>query len=121
MASSSGFADFVCEQLEGLGRVQAKRMFGGFGLYLGGPMFGLIASDELYLKADDSNRESLIAMGGRIFKPRENKPAVMPYVSVSVDILDDAERLCELARQSLAVAKSAPIKKPAKPRSRRKA
>lgn len=121
MASSAGFADYVCEQLEGLGHVQAKRMFGGFGLYAGGPMFGLIAEDELYLKADDSNRDTLQELGGKPFKPFDDKPMIMSYMSVSADMLDDAERLCELARQSLEVARNAPIKKPAKPRSRRNA
>ncbi|MDK9722234.1 MAG: TfoX/Sxy family protein [Rhodospirillales bacterium] len=121
MASSSGFADYVCEQLEGLGRVQARRMFGGFGLYAGGPMFGLIAADELYLKADDSNRDALLAMGGKPFKPFDDKPMIMSYMSVSADILDDAERLCELARQSLTVAGKAPARRPAKPRSRKEA
>jgi DNA transformation protein len=116
MASSSGFAEYVCEQLEGLGRVQAKRMFGGFGLYLDSPMFGLIAEDELFLKADESNQDALIGLGGRVFKPFDDKPAVMPYVSVDAAILDDAEQLCDLARQSLLVARKAPVK----PRSRRK-
>ncbi|MBF0169129.1 MAG: TfoX/Sxy family protein [Alphaproteobacteria bacterium] len=120
MASSSGFAEYVCEQLEDLGRVQAKRMFGGFGLYLDSPMFALIADDELYLKADETNLETLTALGGKSFKPFDNKPMIMSYVSVTADVLDDAERLSSLARQSLTAALRA-AKKPPKPRSRRKA
>ncbi len=121
MASSAGFAEYVCEQLEALGRVKCKRMFGGFGLYLDSPMFGLITDDELYLKVDADNRETLLALGGKAFKPFENKPMIMSYVSVDVDVLDDAERLCDLARLSLKAASQAAAKRPAKPRSRRKA
>ncbi|MBI5121007.1 MAG: TfoX/Sxy family protein [Rhodospirillales bacterium] len=84
-------------------------------------MFGLIAADELYLKAGDSNRDALLAMGGKPFKPFDDKPMIMSYMSVPADILDDAERLCELARQSLIVAGKAPARRLAKPRSRKEA
>ncbi|CAA6603533.1 Competence-specific gene regulator [Rhodospirillaceae bacterium LM-1] len=120
MASSAGFADYVCEQLEGLGRVQAKRMFGGFGLYLNSPMFALIADDELYLKADESNRETLLRLGGKPFKPFENKPMMMPYISVSADILDDAEALADLAKDALRAAAAAKQPARARPGTRRR-
>lgn len=114
MASSQGFADFVCEQLEGMGRVVAKRMFGGFGIYQDSLMFALIAEDELYLKADDSNRDELFQLGGRLFCPFEDKggKTKLPYVSVSIDIVEDADALLPLARKSLDVALRAQTKKP---------
>lgn len=56
MASSTEFADFVVESLQPLGPVVARRMFGGFGIYLDGVMFALIAYDTLYFKVDDGNR-----------------------------------------------------------------
>jgi len=56
MNSTSEFADYVVELLAGVGRVVARRMFGGYGLYCDGVMFALIADDVLYLKADGANR-----------------------------------------------------------------
>jgi len=56
MNSTSECADYVVELLAGVGRVVARQMFGGYGLYCDGVMFALIADDVLYLKADEANR-----------------------------------------------------------------
>src|SRR5262245_35346957 len=56
MNSTTEFADYVSELLTGVGRVVARRMFGGYGLYCDGVMFALIADDMLYLKVDEANR-----------------------------------------------------------------
>ena len=56
MNSTTEFADYVSELLAGVGRVVARRMFGGYGLYCDGVMFALIADDVLYLKADEASR-----------------------------------------------------------------
>ena len=55
------FAITLVELLAALGAVTAKRMFGGFGLYLDGLMFALIADDVLYVKADAANRAAFEA------------------------------------------------------------
>ena len=52
---SEPFKSFVLDQLEELGDVAPRSMFGGIGLYCRGVFFGLIASDVLYLKVDDTN------------------------------------------------------------------
>ncbi len=56
MAVSSEYKAFVAEQLEPLGPVTTRNMFGGAGVYLDGLMFGLIANETLYFKVDDRNR-----------------------------------------------------------------
>ena len=53
MTATADFADYAVELLGAAGRVAARRMFGGYGLYCDGVMFALIADDVLYLKADD--------------------------------------------------------------------
>jgi DNA transformation protein len=60
---ASDLADHLAELVAPLGRVVARRMFGGFGLYLDGTMFGLIADGSLYLKVDDANRPAFEAAG----------------------------------------------------------
>ena len=52
MPVSPEYLDYLLDLLAPLGPVQAKRMFGGAGLFLDGTMFGLIVDDVLYLKAD---------------------------------------------------------------------
>src|ERR687898_1887503 len=59
----SEFLSYVVESLQPLGPVSARRMFGGFGIYLHGTMFALIAYDTLYLKVDDGNRSAYEAAG----------------------------------------------------------
>ena len=108
MPVSDGFVDFVLEQLEPLGPITAKRMFGGVGLYAGDLFFALIAGDVLYLKADDSTRAALETAGGRPFQPYPNRPrrGTMNYYSAPAAILEDGHRLLALAKQSVGVARA---------------
>ncbi|MEQ8312607.1 MAG: TfoX/Sxy family protein [Gammaproteobacteria bacterium] len=57
------FAEHVVDLLQNIGPVYSKRMFGGFGVFLDGLMFGLIADNELYLKVDDHNRSDFEELG----------------------------------------------------------
>lgn len=50
------FIDHLLDLMRDLGAVNARRMFGGHGIYRGNVMFGLVSSQVLYLKADDGNR-----------------------------------------------------------------
>jgi TfoX/Sxy family transcriptional regulator of competence genes len=36
--------------------VSSRRMFGGFGLYLGGVFFGVISDGKLYFRTDETSR-----------------------------------------------------------------
>lgn len=52
MARSKEFADEAAGRLLPFGPVVARRMFGGFGIFLDGVMFGLIGFDKLFFKVD---------------------------------------------------------------------
>jgi DNA transformation protein len=107
MSVSQGFLEFVLEQLEGAGRVTHKKFFGGAGLYAGGPIFGLIDSDDrFYLKVDDETRGAYEARGSFAFNPygEESGKKAMNYMSVPDDVLEDPEELTIWARQAMAVA-----------------
>ena len=47
MAGRNTFVDQVVGRLLALGPVEARRMFGGFGLFIDGRMFALISRDRL--------------------------------------------------------------------------
>lgn len=120
MAVSDTFLDYVIEQLEGLGRVRSKRMFGAVGLYAGELFFGLIDDNALYLKVDDSNRGDYVARGMRPFQPYRDRPdLVMGYYLVPADIIEDPDELADWARKALRVAAAAPRKPKRKPRTRK--
>jgi len=39
-----------------MGEFRARAMFGGYGLYIDGVIFGILAYNKLFLKTDDNNR-----------------------------------------------------------------
>jgi len=106
LAISSSFMDYVLEQLIELGDVKVKKMFGGAALYYGGLIFALIADDVLYFKVDDSNRLDYAQKNMKPFKPFDDKPMLMPYYEVPVDILENRNKIAEWARKSLFVSKN---------------
>ena len=104
LKSSDAFTAFVVDQLEGLGDVLPRSMFGGVGLYCGGIFFGIIAGDVLYLKAGDGNRSDYERAGMARFKPHADRPGTMQYYAVPVGVLETAPELVEWARKAVAAA-----------------
>ena len=118
MATTREFADYVCEVLGPLGDVSARAMFGGFGVYCGGLMFGLIADDQLYLKVDAETRPEYETRGLKPFKPFADKPTVMSYYPVPEELLEDGDALCDWARAALGAAhRTAKSKRPRRGRA----
>ncbi len=103
---SDGFKSFVLSQLEELGEVSARSMFGGLGLYHREVFFGIVASDTLYLKVGDSNRADYERAGMTAFSPYTGRRAgKMTYGSVPLAVLESAPALAEWARKAIAVAR----------------
>jgi DNA transformation protein len=118
MASDREFADQVVARLLPFGPVAARGMFGGFGVYLDGVMFGLIGWNTLYFKVDDGNRGDFESVGMEPFTYQgKTKPIRMSYYQVPDDVFDDPERLVTWAANAVAAARRAKdAKKPAKRR-----
>ena len=104
MPASKAFLDLILERLAPLGAVTGRNMFGGFGVFHEGDMFGLISNDVLYLKADESNGDDYVKRGSPQYKP-------MPYFRVPDDVFEDTEELLKWAQKAVAVAHAAPKKK----------
>ena len=105
MSVGAGFLQYVLEQLERLGAVTPRRMFGAVGLYRDGVFFALIDDDTLYFKVDDTTRPDYESRGMQPLRPYKDKPDVsMSYYTVPVDVLDDPEELVTWARRSVSVA-----------------
>ena len=111
MPKNTEFLTFVLDQLKDLGPVTARNMFGGTGLYLGGTIFALIAYDTLYLKVDDVNRPDFEKAGMPPFQPFEDKPYVMSYYEVPVDVLEDSVQLIQWAGGSVEASLRAPSRR----------
>ena len=61
------FVEHVVETVRAFGPVEAKAMFGGWGIYHRGAFFALIAVDALDFKVDDENRPRFAARGLEAF------------------------------------------------------
>ena len=108
-------ADMRLELLEPLGPVSARRMFGGYGVYLDRTMFALVADDALYLKVDDDSRGEFEAAGLEPFRYwKKGKSYQMSYHAAPEDALEDAELLRDWARKAVDAAMRAARAKRAK-------
>lgn len=116
MPSTADFRDRALGLLLPFGPVTARSMFGGYGLYLDGVMFALIAYDTLYFKVDDGNRDDYIEAGtGPFTYAGRHRPVEMSYYRIPEVVMEDlgvmaqwAERAHQAARRSK--AKSPPRK-----------
>jgi DNA transformation protein len=105
MTATADFADYAIELLGAAGRVAARRMFGGFGLYCDGVMFALIADDVLYLKADDFNRPELERAGSAPFTyEAKSRRTILAYWRAPDDAMESRELMAPWARSALDAA-----------------
>jgi DNA transformation protein and related proteins len=119
--SGQEFADHLLDLLGPLGPVSARRMFGGVGLFYGSTMFALIASEELYLKADERNRPDFEAEGEGPFayETSGGRRAIMSYWRAPERMLDEPDELRAWARKSVDAALAAAKSKPKRAGRRR--
>jgi DNA transformation protein len=87
-------------------------MFGGFGIYKNGIIFGIIAENELYFKVDEMLAEFFKKHGGEFFTYESNgKKFKMSYSKVPSEILENSELLKKWVELSFNVAVKAKIRK----------
>jgi DNA transformation protein len=104
---SDTFRRFVLDQLEDVGDVVPRSMFGGVGLYQQGVFFGIIAGDVLYLKVDDSTRPDYERAGMGPFIPYPERGGTMQYYAVPLAVLESAAELASWTRRAIRVAEQA--------------
>jgi DNA transformation protein len=103
MASKDdSFRDFVLDQLSGLDDVEARRMFGGHGLYQDETFFGIIHNGRLYFKIDETTVGEYRKRKMKPFRPNA-KQTLKSYYQVPVDIIEDADELHEWAEAAIGV------------------
>ncbi|MCB0492661.1 MAG: TfoX/Sxy family protein [Cyclobacteriaceae bacterium] len=50
MATDKKFVEFVVDQIEKAGTITAKSMFGEYGIFSDGKIFGLVCDNKLFIK-----------------------------------------------------------------------
>jgi DNA transformation protein and related proteins len=94
------FKDFVLDQLRGLEDIEARRMFGGHGLYQEETFFGIIHKGKLFFKVDDVTVAVYRKHKMKPFRPN-GKQTLKSYYQVPVEILEDVDRLRDWALQAV--------------------
>jgi DNA transformation protein len=112
----SSFVDHLQEVFAGLGRVEARRMFGGHGIFHEGRMFALVAHETLYLKADDETAPFFEALGLPAFTyQRQGKTAQLRYRQAPEAVFEDPAAAMLWGRRAFEAAlraKRPPARKP---------
>ncbi|HET7731552.1 MAG TPA: TfoX/Sxy family protein [Usitatibacter sp.] len=106
MAKRNEFVEHVIETMRAFGPVEAKSMFGGWGLYHEGVFFALIAQDVLYLKADAENSPAFEAqrLPSFVYESKVGERLVMSFRQAPAEALEDPAAMEVWARLGYAAA-----------------
>lgn len=95
MASDKTFVDFVVEQIQNAGEITVKKMFGEYGIYSNGKIFGVLCDNKLFVKPTNSGREFI----GNVVEASAY-PGAKPSFLIEEKI-EDSTWLSELVRISV--------------------
>ena len=98
MPVDQGYLDHIKELLSPIEGVTYLTMFGGYGVFHEGDMFGLISgvASTLYFKVGDLNRDAFKAASTERF-------GLMPYYEVPANVLEDSEEMQDWASLAIQV------------------
>lgn len=102
MTTSSSYLQYVLQDLFANDpAITAKPMFGGYGLYFEGRIFGIIAGDELYFKADNTTVRRYVTHGSIQFSYEKNgRTYFMSYWKVPPEIQENIHLLMKWAKEA---------------------
>lgn len=100
-------ADTLRDLFRDFGAIDIRRMFGGQGIFVDGMMFALVASDVIYLKADEQTVGTFEAEGLKPFSyaTKTGEHTLTSYWQMPDRLYDDTDELARWARDAFAVAR----------------
>ncbi len=108
MASHSDYVQYIADQCSQAGEITFRKMFGDYGIYCDGKLFGLICDNKFYLKPTEAGRAALLCI--------EMRP---PYAGAKeyyyIADVDDHDYLSKLVRET---CKDLPEPKPKRKQTR---
>ncbi len=105
--ASEAFCAEVVARLGPIGPMTSRKMFGGFGIFHDGAMFGIVSKTSLYFKVNDETLDAY-----KKARSKQHKP--MPYYSVPSTVLARTSSLHKWARTAIDVAHAPGAKKTTK-------
>lgn len=110
MASKPEFVAYIADQCSAAGEITYRKMFGEYGIYLDGKIFGLICDNQLFIKITTAGKK--LAPNLKTAPPYEGAKEYFVYSDI-----DDSTTLVEFI---LATCKELPIPKVKKAKRRKK-
>ena len=111
MPVAQELATHIIDLLDSFGPCDARRMFGGFGIFHQGLMIGLLADGSLYLKADAETRDKFSAEGSVAFSYlRQGKECRLSYYLAPEAFFEDND----VCRHWAGLAFDAALRNPSK-------
>ncbi len=115
VSTRNEFVDYVLETMSHWANANARRMFGGYGLYREGLMFALIADDVLYFKTDAANVTQFEQAGSQPFVYHSATRIVkMSYWSAPAESLESPDEMRDWCQLAYAAALRASVGMPKK-------
>ncbi len=119
MAVSPSFVEHALDLVSLAAPTEARRMFGGYGLFSRGLMYGLLDDEELFLKVDDQSLARFSGAGCRRWVyPGPRGPMPGGYYRPPDEAHEDAEAMLPWAQLALEAAARKAAAKAAKGKKR---
>lgn len=92
-------AALLLSKISPMGGISSKKMFGGYGIFHEGKMFGMVDSKgNIFLKADEHTQPDFEAKGAQ-------KHSRMPYFTLPEEVMEEAEALIGWVEKAIEVSK----------------
>ena len=91
MASNIDFVEYIADQCAGAGEIETRKMFGDYGIYCNGKIFGLICDNGFYVKPTQAGRKLL-----RCEEMRPPYEGAKPYFYI--EDIDDRDYIAALVK-----------------------
>ncbi|RPJ38002.1 MAG: TfoX family protein [Deltaproteobacteria bacterium] len=112
MPKKNEFVEYLLDLLADFGPVEAKAMFGGYGIYKQNRMFAIVIDDTLYLKTDEKTNAGFEARGLKPFTYQRNHRKIsLSYRQAPEEALEDSRAMRYWAEKAYAAALRASSKK----------
>jgi TfoX/Sxy family transcriptional regulator of competence genes len=93
MASNADLVQYIVDQCSDAGNIEAKKMFGDYGIYCNDKIFGLICDNSLFIKPTEEGRAML-----------RKEECLPPYEGAKdyfyIEDIDDRDYLSTLVRET---------------------
>ena len=104
--ADNGFTAYILDEvLRDIAGINHRRMFGGYGLYKDGIIFGMIINDTLFFKLTPKSKILFNEFDTSPFTythTKSGKTVIMPYFEVPEEIIENKNTLNEWVDASVA-------------------